>query len=46
MLEWRPRVNNECNNLECLLKLGSSAKSSTMINIEYNLFKFRVSCVI
>ena len=35
-----PRVNNECNNLLCLEKLGSSLNSSMIINIEYNLFRF------
>ena len=34
----RPLVNSECNNLLLLLKLGSSAKSSTINKIWNNLF--------
>ena len=30
MLLCLPRVKRECNNLECLEKIGSSAKSSTI----------------
>ena len=40
MLLWRPRVYRLCKSLLLLLKLGSSAKSSTMINIENNLVHF------
>ena len=35
-----PRVNNACNNLLCLEKLGSSLKSSMILNIEYHLCRF------
>ena len=46
MLEWRPRVKSECNTLLWLEKLGSSEKSSTIINIDYDLCKLGFSYVI
>ena len=40
LLVCLPRVSNECNNLLCLEKVGSSLKPYMSMHIEYNVFRF------
>ena len=43
---WHPLTYSECSTLECLVRLGSSAKSPIVVNIWNNILKsfFGVFC--